>query len=175
MYELHKNEQYFFDKETLERLCIFIENSEYRPLGCLCTPVLGKLLIERKVDVDILDIDRRFSLYNLIYFNLKYPKFLGFQYDLIICDPPFFSVSLSRLFKAIYTLALYSFNQKIMISYLKRRENALLGTFEKFNLKSTGFYPRYKTVDTSDRNKIEFYSNIENFDRQPWANLLLLK
>lgn len=179
MYELHENEQYFFDDETIERLSIFIEHYILKDKGllcCLCTPLLGKRLLEKRIDLDILDIDKRFSnLTNFIHYNIKYPKYINWIYNLIVCDPPFFSCSLSILFKSIYQLSNYNFNQKILISYLKRRESAILGTFSKFNLKPTGFYPKYQTVDTKDRNKIEFYSNIENFDKQPWANLLLLK
>jgi len=186
MYELHENEQYFFDEPTLKRFSLFLKSGyENIYICCLCIPLLGKRLLEECcMNVDILDIDERFSDLktqricepNFILYDLKHPRFLPrTQYGLIICDPPFFSVSLSQLFKSIYELSHYNFNQKIMISYLKRREMALLGTFDKFNLKPTGFYPTYQTVDTTDRNKIEFYSNIEDFDKQPWASLLLLK
>lgn len=180
MYELHKNEQYFFDNETLKKFSNYIINTDYRPICCLCVPLLGKKLIDIGIfpaDIDILDIDKRFSnLASFVYYNIAKPSYINYVYSLIICDPPFFSLSLSQLFNSIYKLTHFNFKCKILISYLKRRESALLGTFNAFNLKPTGFYPKYQTVDTSsDRNKIEFYSNIENLDRNGWFNILLLK
>lgn len=179
MYELHKNEQYFFDDETLKILSNLIEDIDLYPVCCLCTPLLGKKLLDIGVIpayVDILDIDDRFSnLTSFIHYDIRRPAHINYIYRLIVCDPPFFSVSLSQLFNTIYRLSGYDFNRKIFISYLKRRESAILGTFSKFNLKPTGFYPKYQTVDTNDRNKIEFYSNIENLNKNGWFNITLLK
>lgn len=177
MYEIHRNEQYFFNSYTLRILSNLIKDINLYPVCCLCAPLLGKKLLDIGMFpayVDILDIDKRFSnLASFIHYDIRRPIHINYMYKLIVCDPPFFSVSLSQLFNTIYKLSGYDFNRKIFISYLKRRENAILGAFSKFNLEPTGFYPKYQTVDTSDRNKIELYGNIENFDKQPWANLLL--
>lgn len=187
MYELHKYEQYFFDESTLKRFSLFLKSGyENLRICCLCAPLLGKrLLEEHNMDVDILDIDERFSDLktqrndkpNFVFYDLEHPSYLaGREYDLIICDPPFFSVSLSQLFDSIRMLSKYNFESNIMISYLKRRESSILGTFYRFNLKPTGFYPTYQTVDTKgEKNKIEFYSNIKNIGKQPWINMLTLR
>lgn len=62
MNELHSNEQYFFDSDTLNQLSTFLESWE-NPCS-ICCPMLGKELESRGVDVTILDIDERFAFLN---------------------------------------------------------------------------------------------------------------
>lgn len=177
MYELHNNEQYFFDDDTIKRLILFLDSFKNNLLCCLCAPLLGKELDKNGFTVDILDIDNRFSdLNNFLYYDVRKSRYVGVNYNLIICDPPFFSVKLSQLFSSIYRLTHFNFEHSLLISYLKRRESALLGTFSGFNLKPTGIFPAYQTVDTSkDKNRIEFYSNIEGIEKFKWYNLLTMK
>jgi len=59
MYELHENEQYFFDAATIDVLSTFLV--PHAPVCCLCAPLLGKRLTENGVDVTVRDIDERFS------------------------------------------------------------------------------------------------------------------
>jgi hypothetical protein len=113
--------------------------------------------------VRILDIDDRFKdVRGYRNFAIHRPEWLGEKYDLIICDPPFFNVSLSQLFAAIRTLALNDFSQPILVSYLKRRSKNILGTFSKFGLAETEYFPAYQTVKECQRNDIRFFSNIPN-------------
>jgi hypothetical protein len=56
MYELHKNEQHFFDEKTLDHLSRFAVR--YSSICCLCTPLLGQAMEDRGLfSVRILDMD----------------------------------------------------------------------------------------------------------------------
>ena len=172
MYEQHKSEQYFFDKPTIERLTGFLERFE-NPC-CLCAPLLGRELAESGHKVRILDIDDRFaSGPGFLKYDLYRPEWLGEAFDIIICDPPFFRVSLSQLFAAIRVLARYDFTQKIMVSYLTRWTNAVEGTFAPFGIRATGFNPGYQTVRKLARNEIQFFGNLSTTEiesRLMWAD-----
>ena len=159
MYELHEKEQYFFDEETLARLTSFL--APHAPICCLCAPLLGQHLVKAGVDVKILDVDERFtSLPGFERFDIFRPEWQGYEFRIILCDPPFYRVSLSQLFAAIRVLSLNDFRQRLMLSYLKRREAAVLGTFARFDLTPSGYFPRYQTVQRCARNDIEFYTNL---------------
>jgi len=109
--------------------------------------MIGKYLIEQNKKVAILDIDERFKqLKGFRKFDINKPEFLKEQFSIILCDPPFFNVSLSQLFNSIRIISNYNFNQKLLLSYLKRREDSIMGTFSKFNLIPTGYLPKYVTV-----------------------------
>ncbi|MGI9519750.1 MAG: hypothetical protein ACR2NP_22035 [Pirellulaceae bacterium] len=159
MYERHENEQYFFDQPTLDHLASFVERFE-SPC-CLCCPLLGKQLTQRGVSTAILDVDDRFAdLPGFRRYDIYRPQWLGEEYDLIICDPPFFNVSLSQLFAAIRLLARHDFSQPMLVSYLQRRSSAILGTFAPFNLEASGYCPAYRTVRELEKNRIEFFGNL---------------
>lgn len=166
MYELHENEQYFFAQKTLDELEVFLAG--YSPVCCLCAPSLGERLATNGQDVRILDIDRRFERTKVFrYFDINRPEWTGEKYGIIVCDPPFFNISLSRLFTAIRMLAQNDFNQPILVSYLLRRAENLIGTFSKFGLQGTGYFPEYQTVQKCQRNDIIFFSNIaEDMNRR---------
>ena len=162
MYELHKHEQYLFNKKTLSLLSKMLE--PYSDPCCMCCPLLGKTVSNSGRHVHILDIDRRFEdIPGFTYYDVYKPSWLGIDFDLIICDPPFFKVSLSQLFAALRVLSMNRFDQPIAVTYLKRRENDILGTFAKFGLKPTGYQPTYRTIKRCDKNIIELYSNTDLF------------
>jgi hypothetical protein len=159
MYELHENEQYFFTSQTLDTLARFLES--YARVAVLCAPMLGRVLAETGRDVRILDIDDRFAkVRGYRYWDIQRPERLAEAYDIIVCAPPFFNVSLSRLFRAIRMLAHERFDQPLLLSYLRRRSNALLGTFSPFTLEPTGFCPGYVSVQRAERNDVEFFGNL---------------
>lgn len=159
MYERHENEQYFFDEETLQELSRFL--ARFESIGCVCAPLLGSRLVELGANVTILDIDERFAhLPEFVEFDLHRPHWIGREFDIIVCDPPFYSVSLSQLFAALRLLGRHRFDQPLLVSYLKRRETAVMGTFAKFRLTPTGYEPDYVTVQECEKNRIEFYSNL---------------
>ncbi len=159
MDELHSLEQYFFDSETLAHLVEFL--GDFKKPCCLCAPLLGKALVERGVSVTILDTDDRFaSVPGYVPFNVYRPEWTGQSFDIIFCDPPFFHVSLSQLFHAVRLVASNDFGQRLMLCYLRRRAAAVLGTFSPFGLLGTGYLPSYQTVQRTERNEIEIFSNL---------------
>jgi Probable N6-adenine methyltransferase len=159
VHEDHQREQYFFDPPTLDHLADFVAG--YVNPACVCAPMLGRALADRGVDVAVLDIDTRFAdLPRFREFNVGRPVPTGESYGLIVCDPPFFTVSLSTLFGALRMLAGYDFEQPLLIGYLARRAAALTGTFHRFGLVDTGYEPGYLTVQPVERNRIRFYGNL---------------
>ena len=159
MYELHENEQYFFAQKTLDELAALLD--DYSFICCLCAPSLGEQLANNGKKVRTLDIDKRFEKnHGFRYFDINKPEWLEEKYDIIVCDPPFFNISLSRLFAAIRSLSQNDFNQPLMISYLDRRSSNIIGTFSKFGLQTTNYFAEYQTVQKCERNNIRFFSNI---------------
>jgi hypothetical protein len=108
MYERHENEQYFFDGPTLETLAEVVAG--FANPCCLCAPLLGRELERRGGAVRTLDIDMRFThLKGFVPYDIYRPHWLGEAFGLIVCDPPFFNVSLSQLFAALRLLSRYDY------------------------------------------------------------------
>ena len=159
MEERHEQEQYFYSRDTVLHLADFVQTFSFP--CCLCTPLVGQELVKRGKRIRILDIDTRFSqLPGFCFYDLYRPKWLEEEYDLIICDPPFFKVSLSQLFQSIRLLSHYNMKQPLLISYLKRRAASLIGTFSPFGLAASGYSPDYLTVQMTSYNEIEFFTNL---------------
>jgi len=160
MHEEHADEQYFFDADTLDTLADFLDG--FSDPCLLCAPMLGRRLHERGRDVRVLDIDTRFAdLPGFAEWTIYRPEHRDERFDLILCDPPFFNVSLSQLFDAIRMLSHFDLTQRVMISCLSRRSNAILGTFAPFGLEATAYKPGYQTVKQVERNEIEFFANFD--------------
>lgn len=159
MYERHEHEQYFWDAATVSHLADVV--SPYPNPCCLCAPRLGHELERRGVQARTLDVDERFAgLRGFRRWDLYRPEWLGEQYGIIVCDPPFFNASLSQLFTAIRLLSRHDYMQPLLLCYLARRSANVLGTFWRFGLEPTGYEPDYVTVQDSDRNRIEFFGNL---------------
>lgn len=158
--EHHHREQYFFDQRTLAELADFVGSFD-RPC-CLCAPMLGRELHRQGRIVRVLDVDRRFAdLDGFVEWDLYRPRHLDEEFDLVLCDPPFFNVSLSQLFTAVRLLCHFDTTRKVMISYPVRRQSAILGAFAPFVLRPTGWRPTYLSVQKCEKNDIEFYANFE--------------
>ena len=158
MLERHEAEQYFWDAPTLESLADVAGRFE-NPC-CLCAPMLGRVLSERGVNHRVLDFDARFADdENYAAFDLYRPLYRDETYGVILCDPPFWKVSLSQLFAVIRLLAHHNFEQPVAICYPTRRARNLCGTFARFELEATGYFPGYLTVQELERNRIEFFAN----------------
>ena len=158
--ERHEREQYFFDQATVDASADVLE-----PLGrvcLLCAPMVAIEMEGRGCGATVLEIDERFStLQGFRRWDIYRPTYLAERFDAIFADPPFFNVSLSQLFAAIRLLSHHDFSQRVMVSYLTRRSNALLATFAPFGLRPTGIRPTYRTVDTAERNEIELFVNFD--------------
>jgi len=160
MQENHNQEQYFFEPGTLEHLGDFLLGRGR--VCCLCAPMLGKWLAENGgADVTILDIDERFAdVPGFRKFDLNRLEYLDMRFDLIVCDPPFFNVGLRQLFAAVRAVGRFNYGQQMLVSYLERRREAFLHTFSPFGLEGTGYFPKYDTVQDTERNQIEFFGNL---------------
>lgn len=164
MQERHENEQYFFDARTVERLVGILARFE-NPC-CLCAPTVGKELAERKVSATILDIDVRFAfLTGFRHYDLTRPTYVTGRFGVILCDPPFFNLSLTELYTAIALLSHHDFSQPLLLAYVTRRKEALLRRFEAFGLRETGHVLGYNTVATTEKTTIELFAN---FELGPW-------
>ncbi len=169
MHENHQREQYFFDPPTIAHLVGFLAG--FDRVCCLCAPTLGRALAEAGRPVTVLDIDERFAdVPGYRRYDLYRPEWLGERFDLLLCDPPFFNVSLSQLFAAVRLLAAHDFAQPLLLSYLCRRAANLCGTFARFELRATGYRPGYQTVDTAERNAIEFFGNLSEDEHRRLAD-----
>ena len=158
--EHHEREQYFWDEATINALADVAARFE-NPC-CLCAPMVGLELEKRAIKARVLDIDERFSgVSGFRKYDIYRPAWLGEAFSVIICDPPFWIVSLSQLFSAIRLLARHDYGQPLAICYPQRRGANLTATFARFGLKPSGFLPKYRTVQDSERNQIEFFCNFD--------------
>ncbi len=160
MLERHEAEQYFWDAETLQSLADVA--ARYPNPCCLCAPMLGRALKERDVEHRVLDCDERFADdEHFALYDLYRPLYRDESYGVILCDPPFWKVSLSQLFAAVRLLSHHDFAQPLAICYPARRARNVCGTFAHFDLQPTGYFPGYLTVQELERNRIEFFANFE--------------
>jgi hypothetical protein len=160
MLEKHEREQYFWDTATVEQIANV--TARFASPCALCAPLLGALLESQEVSCRVLDIDTRFSgLSGFTPYDIYRPTWLGEEFGVIVCDPPFWIVSLSQLFTVIRLLSRYDTNQPLAICYPSRRGANLCGTFARFGLRPTGFFPKYLTVQSVERNEIEFFANFD--------------
>ncbi len=158
MEECHDNEQYFFDQQTVDAVADLLEPFD-RPC-VLCAPMVGAELENRGTEVATLDIDDRFrSLRGFRRWDLSRPERLDQRFGVVFCDPPFFNVSLGRLFNALRVLAQYDFVQPVAVSYLARRRKAVLSTFAPFGLQPVAFDLSYRSVKRCEKNDVELFTN----------------
>ena len=176
MDEIHEREQYFWDGNTLsgiERVVEAHTSDDSSPPDrldldpCfLCTPTLARQWTRGGKSATLLDVDRRFSdVPGFCYFDLSHPESVWNslrrrRFSIVVCDPPFFNLSLSQLRNAIRAISQYEPQQPLLISYLLRRENAFLEAFREFQLAPTGITPHYPSLTPGPKNDIRFYGNL---------------
>lgn len=159
--EKRELEQYFFDDSTLEKLEGIVEKGGFRKIACLGVPTLAARLESRGKDVTLLDLDTRWAshLEDFKEWDIKKPSYLQEEFDLIICDPPFFDVGLAQLRQALKILSHFNPSQKILVSYLVRRSGTFLRSLRFFNLRETGFFPTYSGIPRTRKNDVQFFAN----------------
>jgi hypothetical protein len=156
--ERHEFEQYFFAERTLDDLCELLGRFQ-RPV-ILCAPRLGEAMERRGRTVATLDVDERFArLRGFVKWNIRRPAPLGFKPDLILCDPPFFGVSLGELFLSIRLLARFDTTTPVAVSYLSRRAAAITAALRPFGVEATAYRPAYVSVENAGRTEIELFAN----------------
>ena len=159
MEEHREREQYFFDEPTVRRLADFLEGYD-RPC-CLCAPLVGRELARRGVAATVLDLDRRFAdLEGFRFFDLQHPRWLDEEFGIILCDPPFFGVSLARQLRAVRGLAHHDFGRPLLFTYLRRRQAKVIDVFRPFGLRPTGFLPTYRSVRKLGKFEVELFGNL---------------
>lgn len=161
MLERHEIEQYFWDDATLSALAA--RASEFERVCCLCAPLLGRELAKLNRPARVLDVDERFAQdEGFAPFDLYRPAWRDETFGLIVCDPPFWKVSLSQLFAAIRLLSHHDWTQPLLISYPQRRAANICGTFARFGLQPLSWRASYRTVPERDRTRdgVIFYSNV---------------
>lgn len=159
MHENHQREQYFFGADTVSHLARFL--TRFENPACLCAPMVGREVARLGHRITNLDIDERFAADpGFESFDLYRPRWIDQRFDVILCDPPFFNVSLSQLFHALRQLSHHDTDQALVIAFLKRRASAICSTFAPFGLECSGYEPGYVTVQEVERNGIELFSNL---------------
>jgi len=163
MRERQEIEQYFFDDATLDDLTRVA--SRFDNPCCLCTPSLGEELEKRGVRVTTLDLDERFShLRDFRLYDLARPEPMGERFGIIICDPPFLTISLPQLFTAIEVLSQQDYTQPLLINNLSSRARQITNVFAPFGLQPTGYHPGYRTIQNVGRNRMELFGNLRVVD-----------
>lgn len=159
MHEKLEIEQYFFDEPTLDHLARFA--GRFDNPCCLCTPSLGQELERRGIRARTLDLDGRFSLLQgFRLYDISRPEPLDEQFGIIICDPPFWSVSLGQLLETVKVLSHGDYSQPVIVNYLVSRAPIITSVFAAFGLQPTGYRPGYLTTQNVGRNQMEFYGNM---------------
>jgi hypothetical protein len=74
-----------------------------------------------------------------------------------VADPPFFSVSLSELFKAIRYLSQGEESQPILFCHLVRFADDIIERFARYCVEPIAYYPGYQSVQN---NGIQFFGNL---------------
>ena len=159
MRERPEIEQYFFDTPTLDHLARFA--ARFPNPCCLCTPSLGEELERRGIRAVTLDIDTRFEhLRGFRHYDVLQPERLDEGFGLIVCDPPFLSISMPRLCEVMRLLSHDDYEQPLLINYLSGRAREITAAFAPFRLEPTGYAPQYARIQNAGRNSMQFYGNL---------------
>src|SRR5262245_26832383 len=98
--EKRSREQYFFDAATVREWAGVAARFENPCV--LCAPTVGAELRGARS----LDTDERFGvLAGFRRWDLRAPEYLGERFGVVLCDPPFFAVSLGQLARALDVLS----------------------------------------------------------------------
>jgi hypothetical protein len=88
--ERHDLEQFFWTKNTVDKLMTSLGYNYTEETCCFTTPSLAHALHEQGTDETLLDIDTRFSyLPKFRYYDACSPYHTGETYRLLVIDPPF--------------------------------------------------------------------------------------
>ena len=172
--EKHDLEQYFFDKKTAQKLFdLFVRESLFENKKCcfLCCPVLAKIAKEYELEENtaLFDIDERFDHFkNYKKFDLlleKMEKELE-KFDIIVCDPPFFSVKIDQLGKAIASLL--KNDGKAYAVFLKRRGKEFYRSMKRygFEIEKLNFKLDYETIKNSPDHMVLYKLQLQNGKNQ---------
>uniref|UniRef100_A0A7S0JIB4 N6-adenine methyltransferase n=2 Tax=Calcidiscus leptoporus TaxID=127549 RepID=A0A7S0JIB4_9EUKA len=157
--EDHAYEQFFFDAPTRASLLSLLSTYQ-RPL-LLCTPSLAVAADEAGIwPYKLLDCDDRFSFLRAFqYFDLNHPSGLeDYEYDAVLCDPPFANFELSRLRFVLKVLSRSdeACSVPLYLCYNGRREEAVRKEFPQLQRLSDSPLG-YESVKSSTQKHIFLY------------------
>jgi hypothetical protein len=159
MRERQEIEQYFFDRVTLDHLARLA--ARFPNPCCLCTPSLGAELESRDVEAVTLDIDERFAhLRGFRRYDVLKPEALDDRFGIILCDPPFLSITMPQLCDVMRLLSHGDYHRPIIVNYWVSKSRDITSAFASFGLKPTGYRPTYTSIQNTGRNAMQLYSNL---------------
>lgn len=158
--EDHRYEQFFFDPSTTRRLADLACTARDPLLVCL--PSIAVALNERSRPARLLDRDMRFSgLPRMERFDLQSPDYIDGRHDLLMCDPPFANVELTRLVDTldllVATAMVPSPEPALALCYTSSRDSALKSSFAAYDLQAVGAPLGYRSVSTATQSRIRLY------------------
>ena len=160
--ERHDNEQFFWNRETIDKLMNACKFQYEEQVCCLTTPSLADAFHEDGRDEVLLDIDNRFSyLPKFKYYDVRQPYEMDNDFRLIILDPPFFIVPIVKFREAVDILTGNNYNTKILIGFIKRYERELLAAFSDYNLSITSCELQYASIKPNKWRNFALYSNVD--------------
>ncbi len=160
--EQHAWEQFFWTKDTVDRLMKACDLVYVEETCCFTTPSLAHAWHENGREEVLLDIDRRFEyLPKFRYFDARHPEQLEDNFRLIILDPPFFVTPIQQFREAVDVITKGDFNTKIIIGFLRREEKALMDAFKDYGIQPTSFELQYASIKPNKWKNFTLYSNVD--------------
>ncbi len=160
--EQHAWEQFFWTRDTVDRLMKACNLVYVEKTCCFTTPSLAHAWHNEGRDEVLLDIDTRFSyLPKFRYYDARDPKELDETFRLLILDPPFFVVPIEQIRDAVDVITKKDYSTKIIIGFLKRAEKRLRVAFKNYNLVPTRFELQYASIKDNKWSNFVLYSNVD--------------
>jgi hypothetical protein len=160
--ENHNYEQFFWTKNVVDKIINSINYQYTEKICCFTTPSIAHQMHENGRDEVLLDIDKRFNyLPKFKYYDAYKPEKLSEDFRLLIIDPPFFIVPIEIIKKAVDVITNNNYNTKILIAYVRRKENELQKVFKEYNLFPTNFPLEYVSIKPNKWNNFVLYSNVD--------------
>jgi Probable N6-adenine methyltransferase len=145
--------QFFFTNETVTLMVQAFDG--YSKPCCLCTPRLAYEWSQRGRSVILLDIDERFRAFaDFVRFDLRSPRRVDREFDVVIADPPFFLAK--PVYDAIRVL-LGDQRPDLFLVFAVEKEEELLRLFSEYGLKRTAFDLRHCNVKASYQHLFRLY------------------
>ena len=161
--ERHEYEQFFWNRDTVERLIKACEYQFTEETCCLTTPSLAHEWHARGRDEVLLDIDTRFDyLPKFRYYDVRDPHALpDSKFRLLIIDPPFFAVPIEQFRVAVDVLTNKDYDTRILLAFLRREEGRLLSAFKDYDLRVTNCALEYASIKPNKWKNFALYSNVD--------------
>lgn len=159
--EDHRFEQFYYDKDTQQRIFRIMQRFEHPLL--LCNPSLAVMADKAGLDYQLLDRDRRFSfLKGYREFSIMEPHLVEYPYDSVFVDPPFANVTPLELRRCLDLMAPDEHRRSevpLFVAYNSKRELPLLAAFEARQPLEKKWSLRYMSVTDNMQDNIYLYAS----------------